>query len=153
MMMISIKIQQRYMCLFSCILCWNNFQLNQIPTELSRNKVKPLPITYALTWDFTICRSQHVNSRTVIAEVPVYDTVSSVLYYCGTCATEHFEMCLNSFFLIFPWNISKLIYLWERTPVPIKKEVEWTPRASLGIFENRKISCPCLDSNPGSSSP
>jgi hypothetical protein len=61
-------------------------------------------------------------------------------------------MGLNSF--VFKHLLEILInkFLWERTPVPIDKEVEWTPRASLGISEKRKISCPCQDSNPGSSS-
>jgi len=27
------------------------------------------------------------------------------------------------------------------------------PRTGLNILENRKISCPCRDSNPGTSSP
>ena len=36
----------------------------------------------------------------------------------------------------------RLLLSPERTPVFIKYEAGWTPRASLGVSERRKISCP-----------
>jgi hypothetical protein len=40
----------------------------------------------------------------------------------------------------------------KEPPYPLIRRFNGPPQASLGISEKRKISCPCQDSNPGSSS-